>query len=372
MSRSCVHDSKNSPLSPTSPAAGMDRQGDEIPILALTCDELSGLLRHNYGKGDFHAAALCREICKKGNVDFAAAPEFAASKALTRRLVCNVRLPECRIVVTEEDGVTKFATRLFDGHVIETVVIPAEKRTTLCVSSQVGCTRGCRFCTTATMGLVRNLSVEEIVWQVFAARFELGHTIDNIVFMGMGEPLDNFDNVVQAIRVLGDQRGFDIAPSRVTVSTSGHAPGITRLGRENLPNLRLAVSLNAADDALRDTLMPINKTWPLAQLKESLKTFPLKKGDIIFFEYVQLPGINDSALDAEKIARFLDGIPARLNLIPYNDGANPICPAPTSEQVERFKNLLVEQRIFVRLRQSQGRDIMAACGQLGTSRRVEV
>jgi 23S rRNA (adenine2503-C2)-methyltransferase len=339
-----------------------------VNVFALTCDELARELALRYGKGLHHASALYREIFKKGNTAFGDAPEFLHSPALGKRLAGDVRLPSCRIVSRQEDGVVKFASALFDNQIIESVIIPANGRTTLCVSSQVGCAMGCRFCTTGGMGFVRNLSAEEIVWQVHAARFTLGHRVDNVVFMGMGEPLDNFDNLAQAVRVMSDQRGLDIALSRITVSTAGHADGLRRLAALNLPKLRLALSLNAADNDLRSTLMPINRKFPLERIKEELRTFPLARDSVIFLEYVLLAGVNDSREEARELTRYIDGLPpVRVNLIPYNGGSKAPYAGPTPEQVNRFRAWLIDGRVFVRVRPSHGRNIMAACGQLGAS-----
>ncbi len=339
-------------------------------LFELTCEELAGELKSRYGKGLYHAAAVCREVFKSGNAAFAEAPEFARSPELARRLAEDVRLPSCRIVARREGEVTKFASVLSDGSIIESVVIPSNGRTTLCISSQVGCRMGCGFCVTGAMGFKRNLSVEEIVWQVHAARSGLGGRVDNIVFMGMGEPFDNFENVMRAVDVMSDQRGLDIARRRITISTAGHADGIRKLAAlgPGARNLRLAVSLNAADDALRTTLMPINRKYPLARLGEELRAFPLGRDGVIFIEYVLLAGINDSPEDAGRLARYLKGLKVRVNVIAFNEGDGPgTYTAPSPDDVRRFCGRLAEEKLFVRLRRSRGRDIMAACGQLGAS-----
>ena len=276
-------------------------------------------------------------------------------------------MPSCRIIDTQEDGVIKFASALADGLMIESVIIPTPGRTTLCISSQAGCKMGCRFCATGEMGFGRSLSVEEIVWQVHAARFSLQRRIDNIVFMGMGEPFDNFDNVMQAIRVINDQRGLDIALKQITLSTAGHADGIRKLGALNLPKLRLAVSLNAADNALRSQLMPINTKYPLGRLKEELLAYPLGRKGVFLIEYVLLAGVNDTPDDAQKLVRYLDGLPVRINVIAYNGGSSMAFNTPTPEGYDRFCGWLSEEKMFVCRRQSFGRGIWAGCGQLGAS-----
>jgi 23S rRNA (adenine2503-C2)-methyltransferase len=338
-------------------------------IFGMTCAELAAEMFRRYGKGEYHAAGLFREIFKKGrrSGSFENAPEFLASPALARRLAHDVQFPDCRISGLREDGVLKFSTALCDGNSIESVIIPARTRATLCVSSQAGCRRGCVFCATGMHGFVRDLSVEEIVWQVWAARFVLKRRIDNIVFMGMGEPLDNFDNVMHAIRVMSDQRGLDIPRSRITISTAGHADGIKKLAEAGMPELRLAVSINAADDATRTALMPINKKFPLGTLKEALLAFPLCKKGVFFIEYVLLSGINDSRETAGKLARFLEGLPVRVNIITYNRNASLPYSPPSDARVRQFCDRLVDEHVFVRKRQSRGLGILAACGQLKAS-----
>lgn len=334
---------------------------ERLNILALTCAELADELRRRYAKGLYHATAIYRECFQEGVLRYGS----AFTPALAARLAADTHWPECRIVARQEDEVVKFATALADGALIETVVIPARGRTTLCVSSQVGCRMGCRFCATGAMGFRRDLSVEEIVWQVHAARFVLGFPVDNIVFMGMGEPLDNFENVIQAVRVIGDQRGFAIAPSHITLSTAGHAEGIRRLAEVNLPRLRLAVSLNAVRENLRSELMPINQKYPLAVLKEALEAYAVRQDAIVFVEYVLLAGINDTRTDADALAHYLNGLPVRVNVIAYNGGG--AYRAPTPEAVRTFCAWLAEDKVFVRARPSRGRNILAACGQLGAS-----
>lgn len=337
-----------------------------LNLLALTCTGLADELSRRYGKGIYHATALYREIIQKGNIAFAASPEFARSPALAARITEDLHLPACRILDTQEDdGVIKFAISLSDGELIESVLIPAKGRNTLCISSQVGCRMGCRFCTTGRIGLIRNLLPEEITWQLYAARTLLDHRIDNIVFMGMGEPLDNFDNVAQAISVIGDQRGFDIPYSRICISTAGHVDGIRKLKGLNLPRLRLAVSINAADDGLRSRLMPINRKYPLEALKTEMQSFPFGRDGVVFIEYVLMAGVNDTRAHAKRLARYLDGIRTRVNVIACNGGQNADFTAPDPKSVERFCRWLAEENIFVRLRRSRGQNIMAACGQLG-------
>ncbi len=335
-------------------------------ILAMTCDQLAARLTSRYGKGRYHAAAFYREVLKNGRPHVADAPEFKDAQKLAARLAEDIRLPECRIVGRQAaDGVLKFVTALTDGMKIESVAINGKNRTTLCVSSQVGCRMGCRFCTTGQNGFGRQLTADEIVWQAYAARFQMGRRIDNVVFMGMGEPLDNLENVVQAIRVISDQRGLDIAQRHMTLSTAGHADGIRQLAACGLKRLHLAVSLNAADDALRSELMPINRVYALKRLKEALSAFPLARKGVIFIEYVLLAGVNDSRDDADKVVRYLAGLPVRVNLIAYNGSDVADYRRPSPDRISSFCDRLTATGLFVRLRQSRGDRIMAGCGQLG-------
>ena len=333
----------------------------------MTCEEFAGELRSRYGKGLHHASALYREIFKKGNPAFLRAPEFMRSPSFVREIEKTLSLPSCRIVAVQEEGVVKFVSELHDGCLIESVIIPSRGRTTLCVSCQVGCRMGCVFCVTGGGGFKRDLTAEEIVWQIHAARFVLSRPIDHVVFMGMGEPLDNLQNVVRAVQVMSDQRGLDIALKDITVSTAGHADGILALSETNLRKLRLAVSLNGPNDELRSGLMPINRRYPLSRLKEALRRFPLGRGGVLFIEYVLLEGVNDSPEHAAEVAGFVEGLPVRVNLIAYNRGSAGPYKAPSPESVRRFCGWLTDRNLFVRIRPSRGAGIMAACGQLGAS-----
>ena len=271
----------------------------------------------------------------------------------------------------EQDGVVKFITRLDDGEEIESVVLPMKTHRTLCVSSQVGCRMGCRFCETAKMGLRRQLTAAEIVGQLFNARRRYGEGIRNVVFMGMGEPFDNFDHVMQAVRVLNDQRGLDVALRYITISTVGRLDGIRRLAAMKMPLLKLAVSLNAARDGLRSRLMPVNTSAPLTDLQQALKEFPLRPDHTLMVAYVLIPGINDSPGDATALAEFLKPLAAKVNLIPFNPGTGSPFQAPGDDDIEKFRGRLVAARVQVQARSTRGRDLMAACGQLGALRRPD-
>jgi 23S rRNA (adenine2503-C2)-methyltransferase len=256
----------------------------------------------------------------------------------------------------------------------ESVLIPMVGREgvthhTLCVSSQVGCAMGCGFCETAQMGLIRSLEAHEIVGQWFAATHTLGIRPRNIVFMGMGEPMDNIENVIGAISVLIDQSGPAVAVSKITVSTVGRIDGIRRLAeqvrRPGWHRLGLALSINAPSDEVRSALMPINRKYDMAQLREALEQWPRYGGAKFCLEYVLIPGVNDRPEHARQLADYIRGLPACVNLIPYNPRRNSPWPAPREEDVRVFMSLLAESGAYVKRRRTKGRDMMGACGQLG-------
>ncbi len=274
--------------------------------------------------------------------------------------VVQYRVPEVARRLST-GGVEKFWLRFADGKESESVVIPMKYAATLCISSQVGCRMGCSFCQTGRMGLVRNLTPEEIVAQVFTAKTLMGYPIRNLVFMGMGEPLDNFDNVLAAIQILSDDAGLAIAKSRITISTSGRIDGIKRLKKEADPAIKLAISVNAPNDAIRTKLMPVNRRYNMAALKEALIDY----GRPLLAEYVLIQGINDSLQAAEELSAWLQGLHAKVNLIPYNPQSNPRFQPPHPVVVEAFMTHLRRLGHHTLLRTTKGDAIMAACGQLG-------
>ncbi len=337
-----------------------------MKILALSLDQLTHLLETNYGKSRFHAQALYREIFKNANLKFLFVPEFAASQALARDLKKNICLEPGRIKkVFQDKDLTKFITRLSDGMDIESVIVPMNRYNTLCVSSQVGCRMGCAFCETGCMGLKRNLTVSEITGQLYNARHVLKKQIKNIVFMGMGEPFDNFEPVMAAVKIMNEQKGFDIALRHMTISTAGVVPGIRKLAAMNLAGIRLAISVNAPDNQTRSKLMPVNNAWSLETLKETLADFPLPRKGTFLFEYILIKGMNDSDAHADRLAEFIHPLPVRLNLIPCNPVPGLAHESPSDEEMNRFSQKLVEKNIFVIRRWSKGRSLSAGCGQLG-------
>lgn len=339
-----------------------------LDLFSLTSSMFVSEFRNRYGKGAFHALALYRELFTMGNIGLKEIPEFVQSPEIIQEILQSAIFPLGTIVKEHSDGVHKLLIDLHDDNAIEAVIIPRKNRHTLCVSSQAGCKMGCTFCATGAQGFSRNLHAREIVHQLFLARFVCGYDISKIVFMGMGEPLDNVETIIGAIRIFSDPRGFNIAPRHITVSTAGHLDGLRQLAQEKIPNLRIAISLNAPEDTLRDQLMPINKRYPLQQLKKELLSFPLGKKGVFLIEYVLIADLNDTGEMAQSLIRWVAGLPVRINLIPYNQNGHHSYVSPTSRQVERFKGWLVDAGIFVRVRHSPGNSIAAACGQL-TGRR---
>ncbi len=262
------------------------------------------------------------------------------------------------------DGTRKFLFSLSDGGSVECVYIPEPGRRTLCVSSQVGCKYGCNFCVSGRGGFVRNLSAAEMVNQVSMVN-ELvgGEGISNVVFMGTGEPLDNYDNLLRAAAILRDEKGFYIAKRKVSLSTCGIIPGIDRLSRDK-PGIHLSVSLHAADDGTRSALMPVNKKYPLAVLKESARRFTEAEGFPVFFEYIMIPGVNISEGHARGLADFVKDMRCKINLIPYNPSPYFEWGVPGEEEIDFFRKVLEESGVFYRIRKLRGFDISAACGLL--------
>jgi len=267
-----------------------------------------------------------------------------------------------------EGELRKFVQRTADGLEIESVVVPMQRRggpwKTLCVSSQIGCARACRFCETAQLGLLRNLTVAEIVGQVVAAQRHFGK-IRNVVFMGMGEPLDNFDAVVRALRVLRDPAGLSFAAERLTISTVGRIAGIRRLARLGWRRLNLAISLNAPNDEIRSQIMPHNRCEPMAELRAALLDYPLRRCQYFMIEYVLIPGVNDAREHALELVEFLRPLKAVVNVIPYNPRTASPWPAPDEASVARFLSWLEAAGQICKRRLTKGRSQMAACGQLG-------
>ena len=269
--------------------------------------------------------------------------------------------------LVSQDGSLKFAFRLDDGAVIETVLMPNRTQYTVCVSTQVGCAMGCGFCATAAMGLIRNLSAGEIVQQVVEVARHLppGKEVRNIVFMGMGEPLHNYDNLMAALDILQEDTGFCLSARRLTVSTSGLVPAILRFARDGV-RANLAVSLNGVTDEMRAALMPINRRWNIKAVLDACRQVPSEKRYKITFEYVLLKGVTDGLANARKLVRLLHGFKCKVNLIPYNPHPGSAYQAPSMEHAREFQQVLLNKGLLTTLRISKGQDIQAACGQLVT------
>ena len=263
-----------------------------------------------------------------------------------------------------EDTTEKYLFKLHDGHLIESVLIPEKDHFTLCISSQAGCAMGCAFCHTARQGLKRNLTPAEICEQVIETRKSMADPdkLTNIVLMGMGEPLANYDAVITAMNNMIDDNALNFSRRKITLSTSGLVPFIRRLGKDSPVNL--AVSLNAGDDETRNRIMPVNKTYNLKSLIDACKEFPLPNRRMITFEYILIKGVNDRDEDALMVAKLLRGVRAKINLIPLNPGPDPEMMAPSWDDIIRFQDILADKQYTVIIRKSKGQDILAACGQL--------
>ncbi|MBI1363506.1 MAG: 23S rRNA (adenine(2503)-C(2))-methyltransferase RlmN [Proteobacteria bacterium] len=338
-------------------------------LLGLSLAQLTDLLVGG-GMPKFRAAQVWDWVHVKGVL----APEDMTNLSKGDRAVMaevlDLRLPSVSVEQRAADGVIKWLFKMADGHEVESVYIPEETRSTLCVSSQIGCTLTCRFCHTGTQALARNLTAAEIVAQVWLARKALSdfngkdaaRKLSNVVFMGMGEPLYNTENVFPAIHILMDEKGQGFGSRKITLSTSGVVPEITRVGEEL--GVNLAVSLHAPDDETRTAIMPINKKYPVAALMSAVRGFKLKERRRITWEYVMLDGINDSDAHARKLVKLIEGIPSLVNMIPFNvwPGSPFGCSSP--ERIDAFAAILDKAGVHVTVRKTRGEDILAACGQL--------
>ena len=320
------------------------------------------------GASRYRGRQLATWIYRKNVVDLESMTDLPKDfkAALSERAVTT--LPDVERVTPSQDGSRKLVLRLSDGGRVSAVLMPDEDRITLCLSTQVGCGYGCAFCLTGTMGLGRNLTAGEIIGQAMIANRMLEERrVTHLVFMGMGEPLANYEAVVTSLRILTDAKlGLGYSPRRITVSTVGLVKGIERLGRENL-KVNLAISLHAADDETRGRLMPVNRSWNLDALMTAVRKYPLGPRQRVFFEYVLLDGVNDSLDDAARLARLLRGVRAKVNLIPFNDWEGAGFSRPPIARILAFQSLLLDAGITTTVRWSKGEDIGAACGQLRES-----
>lgn len=317
------------------------------------------------GEKPFRATQLLKWIYQEGVEDFDLMTNFSKPLRAYLREHCQISTPVIVVEQLASDGVRKWALETHCGNRVETVFIPEEGRGTLCVSSQIGCALACSFCSTAQQGFNRNLSTSEIIGQVYAAQKRLGADgkITNVVMMGMGEPLLNFDNVVAAMQLMMDDFAYGLSKRRVTISTSGVVPAMYRL--TEVCDVSLAVSLHAVTDELRNELVPINKKYPLKELmaacRDNAKIAPRRT---VTFEYVMLAGVNDSLEDAHGLIKLLKTVPAKINLIPFNPFPNSSYRCSSHSSINRFKILLNDAGIVTTVRKTRGEDIDAACGQL--------
>jgi len=337
-------------------------------LLGLSPEALKAFFA-SLGEKPFRAGQILQWIHRYGMDDFDAMTNLSKALRLRLKEVAEIRGPEIALDQVAADGTRKWLLRLADGNCIETVYIPEAERGTLCVSSQVGCTLNCAFCATGHQGFNRNLEIDEIIGQLWVANRLLGQSPDgervvtNVVMMGMGEPLLNFDNVVAAMNLMLDDNAYGLSKRRVTLSTAGMVPMLERL-RAECP-VSLAVSLHAPDDALRNELVPLNRKYPIAVLLEACRRYV--EGDNrrrVTFEYIMLAGVNDSVAHARQLVKLLEGVPAKVNLIPYNPFPQGRYQRSDAATIDRFREILTRANLTTITRKTRGDDIDAACGQL--------
>jgi 23S rRNA (adenine2503-C2)-methyltransferase len=357
--------------------------GERVNLLGLPRAELESFVAERLAAKPFRARQLMKWIYRRGAADFAAMTDLAQDFRSQLDAVARIAVPEIVAEQVSTDGTRKWMLRMDEVQGIETVYIPEPDRGTLCISSQVGCAMDCSFCSTAQQGFNRNLSVAEIVGQVWLAHRELTESravarsdaaglaasagtrrnITNIVFMGMGEPLANYRNVLPAMRIFLDDLGYDLSRRRVTLSTSGLVPQMYKLAEEC--NVALAVSLHAPNDELRNDLVPINRIHPIAELLAACWHYiDMQNGRSVTFEYVMLDAVNDKPEHARQLARLLKGRPAKLNLIPFNVFPGTRYRRSPAAAIVKFRDILNQHGVIATIRRTRGDDIDAACGQL--------
>ncbi len=374
--------SDQTPVTPdvkTLPRLRPVRADGRINLLGLTRDQLRDvLIEHGTPEKQarMRASQLWQWIYQKGEADFTVMTNLAKPYRTELAEHFVVERPEVVTKQVSEDGTRKYLVRIAGGHEVEVVYIPEEDRGTLCISSQVGCTLTCTFCHTGTQKLVRNLTAGEIIGQVMVARDDLDEwpepgegsdsrprLLSNIVLMGMGEPLYNFENVRDAMKIAMDPEGISLSRRRITLSTSGVVPEIARTAEEI--GCQLAISFHATTDDVRDKLVPINKRWPLVDLLDALRNYPkVSNSERITFEYVMLDGVNDSDEDARRLVKLIEGIPAKINLIPFNEWPGAPYKRSSNNRIRAFSDIIYNAGYASPIRKPRGEDIMAACGQL--------
>lgn len=342
---------------------------EPVYIKNFSASELESWVQ-TLGERAFRARQLFRHVYARNVASWNECTDL--SQSFRNQLEFGARLSALTMVRTDEasDGTIKYLFRLRDGNYIESVLIPDPPRSTLCISSQVGCALGCKFCLTGSLGFKRNLDTAEIVDQVCQVLRETGmrSRVTSLVFMGMGEPLANYDPVLRAIDIITDQNGLAFSHRRVTLSTAGLVPQLRRLGQDSPINL--AISLHAPDDALRSELMPINRTYPLAELMRACREYPLAPRKRITFEYILLDHVNDSVKQAKDLVRVLNGVRAKVNLLPFNPHPGSPFGTPSEQRILAFQEVLQKAQLTAIIRKSRGNEISAACGQLAGQQRT--
>lgn len=336
-------------------------------IKNFTADELEAWVQ-TLGERPFRARQLFRHLYARNISSWSECTDLSRSFRDQLEFGCSLDALSVVQVDKASDGTAKYLFRLHDGNFIESVVIPDPPRSTICISSQAGCALGCKFCLTGSMGFKRNLDTAEIVDQVCLIMRDpaLDSRITSLVLMGMGEPLANYDSVLRAIQIITDQNGLAFSHRRVTLSTAGLVPQMRQLGKDSPVNL--AVSLHASNDALRNELMPINRKYPLSELMRACREYPLAPRKRITFEYILLDGVNDSPAQARDLVRILNGVRAKVNLIPFNPHPGSPFGTPSEQRILAFQEVLLKAQLTAIIRRSRGNEISAACGQLAARR----
>ncbi len=342
----------------------MAQNSEKQNLKDLTQAEIADLIS-SLGKERYRAGQIMRWLYRAGSSDLAEMTTLAKDFRSTLGNIARISSLKREKTAVSRDGTKKILFRLADGHLIESVLIPGRNHWTICVSTQAGCRMGCRFCFTGKGGLKRNLLPSEITDQIIQARKVTaeGEEIKNCVLMGMGEPLDNYDNTLKAIRIMSHEAGLGFGSRRVTISTCGIVPAIRQLSSD--VSVNLAVSLNAPDDETRSGLMPVNRVYPLAELLRAVRDFQMPGRRMVTFEYILIDGINSSLNDARELCRLLKNIRCKINLIILNEFPASSFRKPPLEKVQAFQKILIDNHFTAILRESRGEDIMAACGQLG-------
>ena len=360
-----------SPSPDLNPEQFASADGQRVNLIGIPRTQLNDMLVER-GHKPFRTKQLWQWLYWHGVTDFDAMTNL--SKDFRQKLADEfvIERPQVSEALNSVDGTAKWLLKFPDGNEVETVHIPEADRGTLCVSSQVGCTLTCKFCHTGTQKLVRNLTAAEVVGQMMLARDAFGEwptpsdhsrMITNVVMMGMGEPLYNYENVAKALKIVMDGEGLSISKRKITLSTAGVVPAMKRCGEEL--NVNLAVSLHAVDDDTRDHIMPINKKYPLEELLDACRTYPgVTNARRITFEYVMLKGVNDSDADARQLVRLLKGIPSKINLIPFNPWPGSDFECSSATRIAAFQTIIQDAGLSAPVRTTRGEDILAACGQL--------